>query len=146
MKHFTIGRMGLALLGTAVVCLSQAAVASAGGGNSDVAKLCQKGGWQTLVRADGSPFASQDECVSYGAQGGTPRHPTQALADCQSFSGTFAFGTGSTLWSCNDWAASNLIEYSLGVAALGNDCLVDGGQPSVVVNTPVATITCSTGT
>lgn len=30
MKHFTIGRMGLALLATAVVCLSQAAVASAG--------------------------------------------------------------------------------------------------------------------
>jgi hypothetical protein len=30
MKHFTIGRIGLALLATAVVCLSQAAVASAG--------------------------------------------------------------------------------------------------------------------
>jgi hypothetical protein len=55
----------------AVVCLSQAAAALAGGGNSANAKLCQKGGWQTLVRSDGSSFANQGACVSYAAQGGT---------------------------------------------------------------------------
>jgi hypothetical protein len=47
------------------------ATATAGGGNSANAKLCQKGGWQTLVRSDGSSFANQDECVSYAAKGGT---------------------------------------------------------------------------
>jgi hypothetical protein len=69
MKHFTIGRVTLVLLATAVVCLSQAALASAGGGNSANAKLCQKGGWQTLVRSDGSTFASEEACVSYAAHG-----------------------------------------------------------------------------
>jgi hypothetical protein len=45
-------------------------LAFAGGGNSDNAKLCQKGGWQNLARTDGSGFNNQDECVSYGAHGG----------------------------------------------------------------------------
>jgi hypothetical protein len=75
MKHFTTGRVAIALLATAVVCLSQAAVASAGGGNSANAKLCQKGGWQALVRSDGSSFASEEQCVSYAAQGGTLAQP-----------------------------------------------------------------------
>lgn len=44
-----------------------------GNGNSPNAKACQKGGWETRARKE-SPtvaFQSQDECVSYGAQGGT---------------------------------------------------------------------------
>ena len=42
-------------------------------GNSDSAKACQKGGWQTLARSQDNTagFNSQDECVAYGAQGGT---------------------------------------------------------------------------
>jgi len=40
------------------------------GGNSANAKKCYKGGWQTLVDANGNPFANQDACVSYGAKGG----------------------------------------------------------------------------
>ena len=41
-------------------------------GNSDNAHACQKGGWASLARADDpdTPFANQDECVSYGAHGG----------------------------------------------------------------------------
>lgn len=42
-------------------------------GNSAVAKLCQKDGWTDLARAE-SPdiaFASEEECVSFGAEGGT---------------------------------------------------------------------------
>jgi hypothetical protein len=41
------------------------------GGNSDVAHACQQGGWQNYVRADGTGFNNQGECVSYGAQGGS---------------------------------------------------------------------------
>ena len=40
-----------------------------GGGNSEAAKACQKGGWQTLVRSDGSTFHNQSDCVSYAALG-----------------------------------------------------------------------------
>jgi hypothetical protein len=55
----------------AVLALS-VGVATAIGGNSTNAKLCQKNGWKTAVyRADGSAFASQDACVSYAANGGT---------------------------------------------------------------------------
>jgi len=42
-------------------------------GNSPTAKSCQKGDWRTLARAGDAavPFTSEEECVSYGAQGGT---------------------------------------------------------------------------
>jgi hypothetical protein len=40
------------------------------GGNSANAKLCQHGGWATLMDSTATPFASQDECVSSGARGG----------------------------------------------------------------------------
>jgi hypothetical protein len=51
-----------------------AAAAIAGGGNSANAQLCQKGGWMSLVRSDGTGFGNQGDCVSYGAQGGTLEH------------------------------------------------------------------------
>jgi len=47
------------------------ATAGAGGGNSDAAKACQKGGWQNVVRQDGTGFKNEGDCVSYAAQGGT---------------------------------------------------------------------------
>jgi hypothetical protein len=47
------------------------ATAIAGGGNSGAAQACQNGGWQTLHRSDGSPFANQGDCISNAAQGGT---------------------------------------------------------------------------
>jgi hypothetical protein len=43
---------------------------AANGGNSANAKLCQKDGWKALMDSSASPFASGDECVSYGAHGG----------------------------------------------------------------------------
>jgi len=39
-------------------------------GNSPNAKLCQKNGWQNWVRADQTPFISEEDCVSYAAHGG----------------------------------------------------------------------------
>jgi hypothetical protein len=65
-------RRTLALTG-ALVALTLSvgtATAAAGGGNSDAAKACQKGGWQTMVRQDGTAFANTGDCVSYAAHGG----------------------------------------------------------------------------
>jgi hypothetical protein len=56
--------------GLLLACFAVSGVALAGGGNSANAKKCQKGGWQTLQTSTGGTFASQDECVSYAAQGG----------------------------------------------------------------------------
>jgi hypothetical protein len=54
----------------ALTLLVGVGTAAAGGGNSDAAKACQKGGWQTLVRQDGTAFTNTGDCVSYGAHGG----------------------------------------------------------------------------
>ena len=48
------------------------ATATAGNGNSDAANACKQGGWQNLVRQDGTGFKNQGDCVSYAAQGGVP--------------------------------------------------------------------------
>ena len=80
------------------------ATATAGngnGGNSANAKLCQKDGWMSMVGADGTTFANQDACVSYGAHGGTygfliPAGHTATLTDPQvgqnSFQDTNSWG------------------------------------------------------
>ena len=61
----------LGLLVAAVTAAIAVPLALAGGGNSDNAKQCQKGGWQNLVRQEnGTGFNNQDECVAYGAHGG----------------------------------------------------------------------------
>jgi hypothetical protein len=62
-------RILLALLATLALSLG-VATAAAGGGNSDAAKACQKDGWQTLIRQDGTGFKNTGDCVSYAAQGG----------------------------------------------------------------------------
>ena len=52
-------------------------------GNSQNAKQCQKGGWATLAPSEDrtTPFASQEACVSYGAQGGRSSSGDPATAD-----------------------------------------------------------------
>jgi hypothetical protein len=67
------------------------ATATAGGGNSANAHACQQGGWQQLVRADQTPFNNQDECVSYGAHGGTLTAAATDHAYCAP-AGTPTFG------------------------------------------------------
>lgn len=65
-------RLLIVLALSAALALSVgAATASAGGGNSANAKLCQKDGWQSLYTGNGATFASEEDCVSYAAQGGT---------------------------------------------------------------------------
>jgi hypothetical protein len=103
------GRIGVLLAVAAVFAVTAAAV-SARNGNS-ATKLCHKNGWMSLLRADGSSFADQGACVSYGAQGGTLIRKTQSQLDCEHTGGTFsidpetdltATGNSGFLWSCNE--------------------------------------------
>ena len=64
----------LALTLVAVLSVGSS-VALGEGGNSASAKACQKDGWKSLQSSTGGAFASQSECVSYGASGGTLRAP-----------------------------------------------------------------------
>jgi hypothetical protein len=62
--------MAAVVFGAALALSVGAGTATAGGGNSDAAKACQQGGWETLVRQDGTGFTNTGDCVSYAAQGG----------------------------------------------------------------------------
>lgn len=66
---------------TAAIAVALVAAAGASSGaqaddNSDAAHACQKGGFLTLVRADGSTFRNAGDCVSYAAEGGELRPAT----------------------------------------------------------------------
>lgn len=60
----------LVLAGATLLVFGSASRALPADGNSANAKLCQKGGWRTLVQHDGAVFSSTGECVSYAARGG----------------------------------------------------------------------------
>jgi len=65
----------LAMLTMLLLVASPAAAKPAdnqGSGNSGAAKQCKKGNWVTLARTgdEDTAFVSEEECVSYGAQGG----------------------------------------------------------------------------
>jgi hypothetical protein len=95
--------LGVVLLAAFVV----SGTALAGRGNSGNAKLCQKGGWASTGLQNDSgqsvSFASEDECVSYGAQNGplfkpsVTLNPTHVGEDTDSFvtvSGFHPLSTG----------------------------------------------------
>lgn len=67
-KKSMLGLALLAALASSLVFADGALAAK--GGNSGNAKLCQKGGWQTLMDSSAASFSSEDACVSYGAHGG----------------------------------------------------------------------------
>ena len=102
------------------------------GGNSANAKLCQKNGWMNLLRSDGTGFTNQDDCVSYGAQGGTLTTKTKSQLDCEAFGGTFSTDSttdqiglgdrfGAVVWTCND-ATTNLTVPNENIALFTADC------------------------
>jgi hypothetical protein len=140
-------RLRLLILACAGLALTVGvATASAGGGNSDNANLCKKGGWQNLVRADGTPFGNQGDCVSYAARGGTPRAPTTADL-CMSFGGTYSTdpateGTdapfSSVVWTCNGVAI-----VGAQFQALATACFADGGH-SYLSRPDIQRSTCGT--
>jgi hypothetical protein len=65
--------LSLALLALVVALAATGPAAGAKPGNRPNAKACQKGGYLALARSGspGTAFASEPECTSYGAQGGT---------------------------------------------------------------------------
>lgn len=63
-------RLVVFAIAAAAVAVAVPLAASAGGGNSDAAHVCQRGGWQSFYRSDGSAFTNTGACVSYAAQGG----------------------------------------------------------------------------
>ena len=99
------------------------ATANAGGGNSANAKLCQKGGWQSLFTETGGSFASEEACVSYAAQGGTLTTLTlqqQYQKICEN-----AGGDASASWNC----VGNLFLSDATFIALATPCTAAGGLP-----------------
>lgn len=67
--------MSGALAGGVLLVTAFVGVSSAGAANSLNAKMCQKNGWTTLVRANGTTFTSEQACVSYAAKGGVLKRP-----------------------------------------------------------------------
>jgi hypothetical protein len=112
--------------------------ATAGGGNSANAKLCQKGGWRLLVRSDGSSFANEAGCVSYGAAGGTLTAKTKSQLDCEALGGTFGpgpnliiFFTFTTVyWVCNGWDGGTFDEFYAKTQIISADCFDDFPAPN----------------
>ena len=79
------------VLAVSVAMLPGAAVAKDKG-----KAACKKGGWKELVRADGTPFADQGECVGYAANGGTPQPPEVIIAIAYSdLNGTPGYQAGT---------------------------------------------------
>lgn len=72
------------------------ATASAGGGNSANAKLCQHGGWMNLQGSEGTQFANQGGCVSFGAHGGTIVAKPTCTAGSDNFSSDAEFSVPTT--------------------------------------------------
>ena len=119
----------LILVSCAVLALTvgiATATAEDGPGNSDAAKACQKGGWQELVREDGTAFKNAGDCVSYAAQGGTlePKGPGACVAGSEDFSGdaefsqptTFSGGTIDTAYGSDGGASA--LRAAVGMVAL----------------------------
>lgn len=128
MRTFVAGS-AVAAIAFGCVAGAQAKPSGDGPGNGANAKACQKNGWKTLYRSDGSAFADQDACVSYAAQGGalsTTRYP-RSKADCESFGGTYSDTSPypSVLWECGGFTYDQR-EGDAG-AAISDDCEADGG-------------------
>jgi hypothetical protein len=99
----------LVALTASVLVVGVSAAAAATGGTLANAKLCQKGGWRGLVTSTGAGFASEVDCISYAAHGGTPLTRYQYLqsqyqAICEE-RGLF-FLDGEDGWGCRSSVGS----------------------------------------
>lgn len=93
--------VALAMTALAVPATVTAAPSGPGPGNAPNAKSCQKGGWMTLVREDGTSFTSEQACTSYAAQGGRLFRASEASC----LNGGYANVVTSTGQSFSDQAA-----------------------------------------
>jgi hypothetical protein len=65
-----------AAITAALVVVGAGSSAVRADGNSDAAHACQKGGYLTLIREDGTTFRNTGDCASYAADGGVLRPAT----------------------------------------------------------------------
>lgn len=135
-NHLTIRMRPVFVLCAALALTVGVATATAGGGNSDHAKLCQKDGWQNWVRADLSPFENTGGCVSYAARGGTLTAKSAAQAACEALDGTFGTTpdvvgvSGTVVWVCNGTPENTNFEDLLAA------CTDDGGTSLTTSDPP----------
>ena len=118
----------IAAVTASALMVGVSAAEAAKGGNSENAKLCQKGGWQDLVGSGGQRFASEAECVSHAAQGGTVREPTlmeRWQAICEDNGGRFATNDSGTQWQCLGFSGGQVTN-----EALAQVCTEAGGRPT----------------
>jgi hypothetical protein len=76
------------------------------------------------LRASGKKPAA----VATASLTGASTARTQSQHDCASFGGTFATGTGSTLWTCNGWPTSSREDFLAKDSTLAHDCFAEGGS------------------
>jgi hypothetical protein len=136
-----VSRAGWVRLGLVGACgllvLAALVPATAFGDNSTVAHLCQQNGWKTLVRADGTSFASQDACVSYGANGGklgqtvtfTSPNPSPVTVGDPAYTPTATASSGLSVTFTLD-AASSGCSLTAGHVSFtaGGTCVIDANQ------------------
>ena len=111
-----IGALALAVSGVAA-----GPAVAAKGGNNDTAKVCQKGGWKSLVPDTDGTFANQGDCVNDGAQGSFP-FGTAGAAACNAIRGSI-FSISRVDWECRYPAPSSMDEAHR--AALQTACDTD---------------------
>jgi hypothetical protein len=93
-------RFGIAAVIVGLAAMALTAVALAGVVDPSAIKTCQKDGWTTVTRLDGSRFANQGQCVAYVARGGTLVALRTSQLLCESFGATYTTGTYPILWQC----------------------------------------------
>ena len=119
----------LVALTVSVLVVGVSAAAAANAGTSASAELCRKGGWRDVVSSTGTGFASERDCVSYAAHGGTPLTRYQYLqsqyqAICEEHRGTFSSSEAG--WGCRS-SVGALTQASYD--ALSTPCQEAGGTP-----------------
>jgi|1185.fasta_scaffold1116880_1 hypothetical protein len=120
------------------VVVSVAAAVPAGaakGGNSDNAKLCQKGGWTSLFSETGDTFAHPGDCVNDGAQGHSV-FTTAGEAACHKLTGSdFGVGPAPIVWTCLFLISGSQDPSGPAGAALTHACAVDSPTAKLTLTT-----------
>lgn len=111
---------------------------------AEVKASCKHGGWQQLVREDGSAFRNQGACVSYAARGGTPVPPDPLQAVCDAAGGTLEDVTPTlTVFNlvCSVPQLSES-EFTAFASSFRPICFAYPGAIGTITNTSGRTINC----
>ena len=113
---------------------------AAPGGRAATVKACMDGRYLDLVTADGQSFANEHDCITYGAQGGTPTPPppatlTAVTSNCfgattQACELTIT-GSGLQPFADIDYCVDDVVP--CGFAPMGAGADADGNASYVVV-------------